>query len=170
MKELQIPFKLQEIPEIKEILNHPYFTGMKKYPHHGSISCHAHTLRVTEHAFQLAKGRGVNLVSLIRGALLHDFYLYDWHGGGPSFHGLKHPALALANAAECFNLNEVESDIIKKHMFPLTPALPLFQESLIVSAADKIAAWTDYHSLLLEYFRTRWSKMRNRVKQTPIHR
>ena len=31
----------------------------------------------------------------------------------------------------------VERDIIRKHMFPLTPALPRYRESLLVSAVDK---------------------------------
>lgn len=169
MSELRIPQKLKKIPEIKEILTHPNFTGMKEYPHHGSISCYTHTLRVTENAFRLSAGRKVNIVSLIRGALLHDFYLYDWHGGGPSWHGFRHPALARKNAAEHFPVNEVEADIIEKHMFPLTPALPRFKESFVVCTADKMAAWNDYKLLINDYFRKRWMKRRNKVMQTQIH-
>ncbi len=170
MNEFDIPQKLKGIPEIKEILTHQRFTGLIKYPHHGSISCYTHTLRVTENAFRLSAGRKVNMISLIRGALLHDFYLYDWHGGGPSWHGVRHPALALCNAFEYFSLNEIEADIIEKHMFPLTPALPCFRESAIVCAADKIAAWSDYQMLISSGIRKRWMKRRNKAMQTQTHR
>ena len=42
----------------------------------------------------------VNEKALIRGALLHDYFLYDWHikRKGHHFHGFTHPATALRNA------------------------------------------------------------------------
>ncbi|MBI9105735.1 MAG: phosphohydrolase [Spirochaetales bacterium] len=169
MKDFLIPEELKQSPEIREILIHPHFTGMKKYRHHGEVSCHAHTLRVTEHSFRLSSGRRVNVTSLIRGALLHDFYLYDWHGGCPPFHGFRHPGWALDNAREHFGLNEIEEDIIRKHMFPLTPGLPLFTESAIVSVADKIAAWNDYQMMVGDYLRRRFRRRRNKSRQTQIH-
>ena len=46
----------------------------------------------------------------------------------------------LANADRDFGLNDIERDIISKHMFPLTPHLPSFRESVIVGLADKWCA------------------------------
>lgn len=76
---------------------------------------------------------------LIRGALLHDYFLYDWHIPDPThrLHGFRHPGRALENAQRDFVLSDIERDIIRKHMFPLTPALPRYRESLLVSAVDK---------------------------------
>ncbi|MFA6861502.1 MAG: HD domain-containing protein [Bacilli bacterium] len=84
----------------------------------------------------------VDLRSIIRGALLHDFFLYNWHDHDKShrFHGFIHAKRALKNAEKEFSLNKVEKDIIVKHMFPLTLALPCYKESFIVSLADKKCA------------------------------
>jgi uncharacterized protein len=38
-----------------------------------------------------------NINSLIRGALLHDYFLYDWHKGKnrKKLHGFRHPGIAV---------------------------------------------------------------------------
>ena len=84
---------------------------------------------------------------LVRGALLHDYFLYDWHKDdheGP--HGFTHARCALKNARRDFDVNNVEGDIIEKHMFPLNIAPPKCRESAIVCAADKASA-------VIEFFR-----------------
>ena len=55
-------------------------------------------------------------------------------------HGFTHPKTALKNASQVFELNDREKDIIIKHMFPLTPGLPRFKESWIVTISDKICS------------------------------
>ncbi len=79
---------------------------------------------------------------MVKGALLHDYFLYDWHKPNRShrFHGLTHPETALANAMREWALNEMEADIIKKHMFPLIPILPRYKESVVVCIADKVCS------------------------------
>ena len=78
---------------------------------------------------------------LIRGALLHDYFLYDWHHGDYAkphkLHGFYHPGRALRNAMKEYALTPREQDIIKKHMWPLTVVPPMCREAWIVSAADK---------------------------------
>ena len=79
--------------------------------------------------------------SLIRGALLHDYFLYDWHKNtGIKLHGFTHPKKALINARKDFQLTSREENIILRHMFPLTVIPPLFLESWIVCTADKLCA------------------------------
>ena len=80
--------------------------------------------------------------SLVRGALLHDYSLYDWHdkSARPHLHGYVHPGIALRNAMQDFELNETEQDIIKHHMFPLTPVPPRTKEGWIVTLADKFCS------------------------------
>ena len=40
--------------------------------------------------------------SLVRGALLHDYFLYDWHQPHKEYglHGFTHPSTALRNAVQ----------------------------------------------------------------------
>ena len=80
--------------------------------------------------------------SLIYGALLHDYFLYDWHIHDKShrLHGFKHPKTALNNALKHYDLNKREIDIIKNHMFPLTLVPPHHRESIMVCLSDKICS------------------------------
>ena len=68
--------------------------------------------------------------------------MYDWHDPGNLrlLHGFTHAKEALSNARKQFELNEVECDVIQKHMFPLNIALPKYWETVLVGAADKISA------------------------------
>ena len=141
---LNIPLKYKELPEIRGIIAHPSFIKMKDFRHHGNIDCRFHTLRVAEKAYDMAEYFKADIVSTVRGALLHDFYLYDWHEGCPPFHGFRHPFYALKEASKIFSLNNIERDCIKKHMFPLTPQPPVYIESWIVSFSDKFHAFRDY--------------------------
>ena len=136
--------KMRLIPGVNEILQHELFLSMRSYRHHGTVSCLDHSLLVAARAFVMAEGSGADVVAVSRAALLHDFYLYDWHTDSPGLHGFKHPYIALSNAEKYFSLSRVERDAIKRHMWPLTPVPPRYRESLIVSIADKAATWADY--------------------------
>lgn len=112
---------------------------------HGNTSCLKHSLAVAYFCYRVAKKLGFfefRLRELVRGALLHDYFLYDWHTTKPKngLHGFSHPFTAFYNALFDFDLTEVEVDIITKHMFPLTPLLPLFKESVLVSLVDKVCS------------------------------
>ena len=105
--------------------------------------------------------------------LLHDFYLYDWHEAAPPFHGYRHPFCAVREAEARFQLNPVERDIIKKHMFPLTPFPPVNLESRIVCYADKASAVEDYSGLIKQFFKTKFSTANAMLSiklQTQFHR
>ena len=108
---------------------------------HGNVTVFEHSVNVAEISIAFAEKLPitVNEESLIKGALLHDYFLYDWHIPDPThrLHGFRHPGRALENAQRDFVLSDIERDIIRKHMFPLTPALPRYRESLLVSAVDK---------------------------------
>lgn len=127
---------------IKEVAQTDIFLSMENYVHHGKVSCLEHSLHVSYCSYLISKRLGLDFLSTARGALLHDFFLYDWHStkteGG--LHGFTHPKLALENANQYFELNEVEKDIILKHMWPLTWRLPKFKESFVVMLADKYCA------------------------------
>lgn len=74
-----------EIQEIHTILekycNSKEARSMKSFCQHGSVSTYEHVMYVTKVCYYLNKrlGLGSNVKSLVIGAFLHDFYLYDWH-------------------------------------------------------------------------------------------
>ncbi|MBR2991923.1 MAG: HD domain-containing protein [Clostridiales bacterium] len=111
---------------------------------HGETSVYAHSLAVAKYSLLFARflektfKMKLDKDSIVRGALLHDYFLYDWHemGEGKITHGLTHPRKAMNNADRDFGLNDLEKDIILKHMFPITPVPPKHRESFIVDIAD----------------------------------
>lgn len=114
---------------------------------HGSMSVYAHVCAVAcaslAAADALARaGIRVDRASLTRGALLHDYFLYDWHDAdnGHRWHGFTHPRTALENASADFDLTPRERNIIIHHMFPLVPVPPTCREAWIVCLADKWCA------------------------------
>lgn len=116
----------------------------KGFIQHGEISCYEHSVLVACMCIHLVRELHltVDMCSLIRGALLHDYFLYDWHVPAKShrLHGFTHAKCALRNAERDFTLTDIERDIIAKHMFPMNPSLPLYRESMIVILADKLCA------------------------------
>lgn len=125
------------------LAEHEDMQKTKKLTQHGNVSVFAHSVAVAHYSIKLAKKLGIafDRRSLIRGAMLHDFFLYDWHktnNVGDGLHGFAHPATASKNALRDFCLNKRELDIIRKHMWPLTlTKLPLHRESWLVCIADK---------------------------------
>lgn len=78
---------------------------------------------------------------LTRGALLHDYYLYDWHHCENKAHAVNHPVIALGNAVQDFELSRRERNIIASHMWPLPPTrVPKCREAWIVCMADKVCS------------------------------
>lgn len=127
--------------QIATLLSYPEVRQMANYMQHGDTSCLSHCLSVTYTSYKLAMKLPINIdeTSLIRGALLHDFFLYDWHdrSNHRRFHGFHHPKTALDNARKYFDINEIEADIIAHHMWPLTPVPPHTKEAYLVTFADK---------------------------------
>ena len=136
--------------ELRRLIQGSRLAETKKYIQHGNTSCFKHTLAVAYISCKIADKLNiqVNKHELIRGAVLHDYFLYDWHGKNHSFHGFTHPYDALKNADMDFSLTDRERNIIKRHMFPLVPIPPKYREGAIVCIADKYCS-------LLETFKAR---------------
>ena len=128
----------------KDILDNEKYKSQKNYMQHGKTSVLEHELNVTIYALKLAdkfKAK-IDESSLIRGALLHDYFLYDWHVKSKNrpLHGFYHAKRALENALEDFELNDIERNIIYTHMFPMNLRIPKYKESMILCISDKIVA------------------------------
>ena len=118
---------------------------MKTFIQHGHITTYEHVMNVVCMSYELNKTLHLHADrrSLVLGAFLHDFYLYDWHdrSAHKRLHGFRHPVDALKNAKERFSLNRKEENIIVSHMWPLTlTRLPRCREAAIVCLSDKLCA------------------------------
>lgn len=128
---------------VRELMSDSNLSLMTEFKQHGNTSCLAHTIGVVYCALAIAKRLhiDINKRELIRGGILHDYFLYDWHdGNGRQIHGFTHPYTALKNADKDYELTNRERDIIKKHMFPLTVIPPMCREAWLICIADKICA------------------------------
>jgi uncharacterized membrane protein len=143
------PFENEFYDIIKDIYEHDEFLKLKLHHHHNS-SIYEHVLDVSYFSYRACKFLKLDYRSAARGALLHDFFLYDWRNHDVpdlpehKYHGIEHPKIALANANKHFVLNEIEKDSIIKHMWPLTLVPPKYKESFIVSFADKYLASKEF--------------------------
>ena len=126
-----------------DILKSENFRSTKNYIQHGTMPVHRHCIDVAEKSIAISKFLRIpcNEREMVRGALLHDYFLYDWHDKSREnyqrLHGFYHPGIALRNASMEYELTLREKDIIKKHMWPLTVVPPLCREALIVTTSDK---------------------------------
>ena len=126
-----------------DILDSPNYLESGRYCQHGDTSTRDHMISVA--CMSIVLGRKLHLHcdehAMVRGALLHDYFLYDWHiknHKGHTHHATGHSSVALKNAAKDFSINPKEADIIRKHMFPVNITPPRYRETYIVSLADKI--------------------------------
>ncbi len=132
------------VREADDILKSKNFARSARFVQHGSMTVKNHSMNVARYSLAISKKLPieVNHRELIRGALLHDYFLYDWHKNSKDnnhrrLHGFYHPGIALRNADREYRLTDKEKDIIKKHMWPLTVVPPMCREAWIVTAADK---------------------------------
>ena len=130
---------------LKGTADDPTVQKMRRFTQHGSISTYRHCADVTRLCFWLNRRLhlGADERTLVRGAFLHDLYLYDWHDKDPShkWHGFHHADKALENASEHFHLNRKEKQMIYCHMWPLNlTRIPKSREALILCVSDKLCA------------------------------
>jgi uncharacterized membrane protein/HD superfamily phosphodiesterase len=158
------PFENEFYEIIKDIYEHEEVLKLKLHYHHNS-SIYDHVMDVSYFSYKACKFLKLDYQSAARGGLLHDFFLYDWrHHDVPDlpeekYHGIEHPKIALTNARKYFILNDIEKDIIIKHMWPLTLVPPKYKESFIVSFADKYFASKEFVTKFKQ------SKIQNRAKR-----
>ena len=128
----------------RDILNSDGMHIEKNCLQHGQISVYEHSYMVAVLCVELAIMCRIraDMRALVRGALLHDYFLYDWHEKDKShrLHGFIHAERALKNAESDFRLTDIERNMIRAHMFPLNLVLPRYRESVLLCVADKICA------------------------------
>ena len=151
---------------IRDIVTTREFRAMREYRHHIKGSVYDHSVKVAYLCYLHYKRHGGpgELRELVRGALLHDFYLYDWHDRLPGhrLHLFTHPQEALRNAKRHYpDLTPRETDMIRNHMFPITPhTLPRTAAGWLICFYDKVAALSDY------FGEDKWSRRHPRPEKT----
>ena len=136
--------ELEFIKIAKPWLENPALRTLSQYDHHRGKTRLEHVREVAYLSFKWSKRLSLDCNAIVRGALLHDLFYYDWLHEGPMFHGFRHHNIALKNAHKVTDLSKKEEDIIKKHMWPLTIIPPIYMESLIVSLIDTFCSTLDY--------------------------
>ena len=140
-----------------DIVSHPQFQQLRTLQHHGAgNTVYDHSVAVARAAYAIARRMrlsGDETASVVRAALLHDFFGYDWHGerfrrylrrySGVKrlmrMHAFVHGPLAASRAKHTFGLSSRECEAIARHMFPLA-AMPRTRIAWIVTLADKAVA------------------------------
>lgn len=131
--------KLENI--YQSFLNNEKILRMKEIPMHRGSNCYEHCFKVAKKAIKKAVHRkNVDLEVVLVGAILHDYYLYDWRSDRSKLkkHGRNHPEVAIKNAIKDFDISEEVKKVIKTHMWPINiKAYPNTKEARIVSISDK---------------------------------
>ena len=134
---------------VKDILANETVQSLRFFKHHYGSNRYEHSLSVAYNSYKICKALGLDHVSAARAGVLHDLFLYDCENPEtrPKKHISEHPKVALDNAEKLFILNNIEKDIILKHMWPVTFSAPRYLETLIVTFVDKYCAikeWSNY--------------------------
>lgn len=124
--------------------------------HHFKTNVFRHSISVARLSLRISDAFHIKVDEndLLLGALLHDYFLYDWHEKKAyhKLHGFTHAKIAADNARRDYNIDDKVYNIIYSHMFPLNLThIPKSKEAWIVSIADKIVAIKE-QSKVLRYF------------------
>lgn len=143
------------IQMIDDLLNNDTVKQMKNFRQHYETSCFDHCLIASYYCYLYGKKFNLDYVSCARAAMLHDLFLYDWRkkqDDRKGLHAFTHPKTAYKNASKLFALNEKEKDIILKHMWPVTVALPKYKESYLLTLVDKYCALNESYQEIYNRF------------------
>ena len=170
LKKSFLRFKTDAVAEfylhITPLLKNEQVQSLENYIQHNCYSRLNHSLDVAYYSFFIAKLLRWDTGSTARGALLHDLYLYDRDDCEQSLksHLRSHPKIALENARKVHDLNKIEEDIIRKHMWFATLTPPRYKESFIVTFVDKFCAVREG---LISLRNRSWERTTLQLKQLP---
>ena len=126
---------------IRPLLETPQVQELDNYIHHHCFSRLSHSLDVAYYSFFISKLFGWDSKSAARGGLLHDLFFYNRKDEGAEAKHLRlHPVIALENARKICKLNKIEENIIRRHMWLITPVPPRYKEAFVVTFVDTYCA------------------------------
>lgn len=152
----------EEVQKLDEYIQHVYSTRLE------------HSISVSYYSFCIARKYGMDAKATARAGLLHDLFYHDWRVTkfAEGTHAYMHPRIACANAEKLTVLSELEKDIIIKHMWLATIALPKYKESFVVTFVDKYCACEEVIVPLKQktakFFRSRWESIKFSFKPDQV--
>lgn len=152
----------QEDAEYLELVADLIYTeevqNLEQFKQHRYSNRLDHSISVSYRSFLLAKKWKGDVRATARAGLLHDLFFYDWRTekSDEGSHAYVHPRVALKNAKKLTEISELEEDIIVKHMFGATVALPKYKESYIVTFVDKYCAVKEAALPMTTAMKTKW--------------
>ncbi|MDR1521655.1 MAG: HDIG domain-containing protein [Streptococcaceae bacterium] len=141
---------------VRELLETQMVQNLQNFVHHHHSNRLEHSLNVSYTGFKVAKKLNINARSIARAGLLHDLFFYDRHEfkNEEKNHAYIHARIAVLHAEQITELSDLEKDIILKHMWGATFALPRYKESYIVTFVDKYWAIKE----VVQPFVRKWKK------------
>ncbi|MBQ9228028.1 MAG: HD domain-containing protein [Eubacterium sp.] len=130
-----------------DLLRDQSVQSMKEYKHHREVSTHFHSLFVSYTVMKLCERfHAKEERQIVRAALLHDFYLYEWYTEKhEEKHIWYHPKQSVKNIEARFGaLSEMQRNMILAHMFPMSYETPASTGAWLLTLADKHCATSDY--------------------------
>ena len=130
-----------------DLLSDDLVKSMKTYRHHGEISTHYHSVYVSYNVLKACERiKADHEREIVRAALLHDFYLYEWYTEKHSEnHIYYHPKESVKNIESHFGeLSDLQRNMILSHMFPTAKTMPHYLGSWLLTLTDKRCATLDY--------------------------
>ncbi len=133
---------------IKDLYERKEVQTLDSIPHHDTGTRLEHSLNVSYKAYKIAKKHNLDYKSTAKAGLLHDLYFNRIAECKTKIDKIKlltngHPVDAIENASKFYELNKLEKDIIKTHMWPISIYMPKYKESFIVGYADKYCSFFD---------------------------
>lgn len=128
---------------VNDLINNKTVQQMKGFKQHYETTCYDHCLVASYYCYKICKKLNLDYISSARAAMVHDLFLYDWRKRQPDrkgLHAFTHGKCAYENASKIFNLNDLQKDMIVKHMWPVTISLPKYKETFILTLVDKYCA------------------------------
>ena len=134
------------VSHVADLLRHAPVQQLQHITHHHHSTRLDHSLAVSYLSYRIVRFMGWDARAVARAGLLHDLFYYDWRTTKfkEGSHAYVHPRIACHNASKLTSLSALEKDIIVKHMWLATLALPRYKESYVVSFVDKYCAVCEF--------------------------
>lgn len=158
MSHIQDLIEREEVQKLKHITQHYHSTRLD------------HSISVAYRSFCIARKFNYDTRAISRAGLLHDLFYYDWRTTKfeEGSHAYVHPRIACANAEKLTDLSDLEKDIILKHMWGATMAMPKYKESFVVTLVDKYCACDEALSPLFTKTKRSLAETWSLLKQTLV--
>lgn len=135
---------------VADIIGNKELERLRSITHHIRTTRFQHCLNVSYYSYLFCRKFGMDSRAAARAGLLHDLFFYDrkaynmFRRKGQPSHSEMHARQAAENAVMLTPLSELELDIIKKHMWPMTRQLPKYKESYVITVVDKYCAVLEF--------------------------